>query len=52
MIEQLYCDPKEEVIMDCFLKNVNTNDLNGNLPQPNKKKITQMSYLLTAGQSI
>ena len=38
MVEELYCDPKEEVIMACFLKSVTTNDLNDNLSQPKKTK--------------
>ena len=41
MIEELYCDPKEEVIMACFLKNVTTNDLNDNLSQPKKTKVSK-----------
>ena len=40
MIEELY-DPKEEVIMACFLKNVTTNDLNDNLSQPKKTKVSK-----------
>ena len=27
--------------MDCFLKTINTNDLNNNLPQPKKKKVSK-----------
>lgn len=27
--------------MDCFLKAINTNDLNNNLPQPKKKKVSK-----------
>ena len=30
MIEELYWKPKEEIIIDCFLENVNTYDLKDN----------------------
>ena len=26
MIEKLYCEPNDEMIMDCLLENVNSND--------------------------
>ena len=39
--EELYCDPKEEVIMDCFPKSVTSNDSNDNPPQPEKTKVSQ-----------
>ena len=44
MIEELYWKRKEEVIMYCFLQNVNTNDLNENPPQPKKKKFVEYFY--------
>ena len=38
IIEELYCDLKEGVITDCFSKSVTSNDINDNLPQPEKMK--------------
>ena len=38
MAEELHRKPKEVFILDCFLENVNTDDLNDNPLQPRKRK--------------
>ena len=40
MVEELYREPKEEIVMDCFIeKNISAVDINDRVPKPKKKKI-------------
>ena len=41
IIKELSCEPKEEVIMNNFLENVNINDLSDNPSQPKKRKFSK-----------
>ena len=41
IIEELYREPKKKILIDCFLVNVNTNDLNDITQQQKKKNVSK-----------